>query len=453
MSLTSPSRSDDLRTTLTVSQLNRKVKDLLEIHLPLLWIEGEISNMSRPASGHWYFTLKDTKAQVSCVMFKGRNLRVKSAPQVGDHVKLRVSVSLYEGRGDYQLIVEHLEQAGFGLLQKRFEELKEKLKAEGLFDSATKQAIPKHIQHLAVVTSPSGAAVRDVISVLKRRFPSLPITIVPSAVQGDEAPAQLINAVLVADQSPDYDAILLCRGGGSIEDLWSFNSEALARTITECSTPVISAVGHEVDFTIADFVADLRAPTPSAAAELLSPDTNEVLLHFSRVESQLATLLRGFIERRLDTLIHLRKRLKHPRDLIQQRHQRLDLIEAKLINYSTQSLTYKKQHIALLHQRLQHHSPSHAVTKLKQDLERLNKSLQRGMQLAFKHSSQRYQQLVSQLDLVSPLATIERGYSVTRDKENKIVRSIQQVNTGDSIKMQVSDGEILANVTSTQEKL
>lgn len=382
-------------------------------------------------------------------MFKGRNLKVKEAPKVGDHVKLRASVSLYEGRGDYQLIVEHLEQAGFGILQRRFEELKEKLQAEGLFDEGAKQPLPKHIQHLAVITSPTGAAVQDVISVLKRRFPSLPITIIPSAVQGGEAPEQLINAVLIADQSPDYDAILLCRGGGSIEDLWAFNSETLARTIFECEKPIVSAVGHEVDFTIADFVADVRAPTPSAAAELMSPNVEEILMQFSRIESQLNTSIRLLIERRIENLIHLSKRLKHPRDVIQQWHQRLDFIESKLVTQANKKLQQHAQKIELLQQKLRHLSPAYKIDQLNQHISQIRDAITRSMHYTIENKSNQYAQFVSQLDIVSPLATIKRGYSVTRDTNNNIVKSVDQIRDGDAISVQVSDGKVEAQVNTT----
>ena len=238
-------------------------------------MEGEISNLSQPSSGHWYFTLKDEQAQVRCAMFRGRNAAVSFTPKSGDLIKVRAQVSLYEGRGDYQLIVEHMETAGFGILQKRLEELKKKLGDEGLFDPAWKKSIPMYPRHIAIVSSASGAAVHDVLTVLKRRAPHIGITIVPSLVQGEEAPHALINALHKADNLNNCDAILLCRGGGTIEDLWAFNSEELARTIFSLHTPVVCGVGHEVDTTLADYIADVRAATPSAAAELLSPDREE----------------------------------------------------------------------------------------------------------------------------------------------------------------------------------
>src|SRR5690625_2927780 len=277
----SPSSSGTGRDVLSVSQLNRRSKQILETHLPLVWVEGEVSNLSRPSSGHWYFTLKDDQAQVRCAMFRNRNQLVRFNPAQGQQLLLRARVSLYEGRGDYQLIVEHMEEAGFGALQRAFEELKTRLSQEGLFASERKRPLPTLPKHIGVITSPTGAAIRDILSVLKRRFPAVPVTVLPVPVQGKEAAPAIVSALDLANRSELFDVLILARGGGSLEDLWPFNEEAVARAIYASRTPVVSAVGHEVDFSIADFVADVRAPTPSAAAELV--DRKSTRLNSSHV--------------------------------------------------------------------------------------------------------------------------------------------------------------------------
>ncbi len=434
--------------TLSVSELNRKVKDLLAIHFPLIWVEGEISNLSRPASGHWYFTLKDANAQVSCAMFKRRNAGVKFSPKVGDHLKVRASVSLYEGRGDYQLIVEHMEQAGFGLLQKRFEELKAKLHDEGLFDPEEKQALPSHIRHLAVVTSPTGAAIRDVLSVLKRRFPALPVTIVPSPVQGDEAPAQLIRALHTADACDRYDAILLCRGGGSIEDLWAFNNEALARTIYDCEKPVVCAVGHEIDFSIADFVADLRAPTPSAAAELLSPNGEEILERMTLWQRQMQRLVLQRLHKETAHVQSLFKQLKHPRDTLAQWHQNLDHIESRLNQALKRLLESQRKRVEYVDQRLKQAPLTRSISLQQRHTQDLNRHLKRAIQQRLQRTQQNITLLVAQLDLVSPLAVLKRGYSITHDSQQRVLRNSQHATVGENISIRLAKGQLDATVTS-----
>ena len=276
--------SNSERQIFTISELNRRVRQLLEINLPMLWVEGEISNFACPSSGHWYLSLKDQSAQVRCAMFRNANQRVKFRPKNGTQVLVRCRAGIYEGKGEYQLIIEHMEEAGFGALQRQFEQLKAKLDAEGLFDNDNKRPIPDSINHIGVVTSPTGAAVKDILSVLKRRFPAIKVSIFPTAVQGEEATDQIVNALADANRCEQIDALIVGRGGGSLEDLWSFNTEPVARAIAASRLPIISAVGHEIDFTIADFVADLRAPTPSAAAELVSPDSLQIQNQLYRIQ-------------------------------------------------------------------------------------------------------------------------------------------------------------------------
>ena len=272
------------RDIYSVSRLNREVRALIENNFPSVWVQGEISNLARPASGHIYFSLKDENAQVRCAMFRNSNRLLKFKPTDGMQVLVRASAGLYENRGDYQLIVDHMEEAGAGLLQRRFEELKTKLAQEGLFDTEHKQDIPSFPDRIGIITSPSGAAVRDVLSVLNRRFPGIPVLIYPIPVQGDDAPPQIVRMINKACQHNDCDVLILTRGGGSLEDLWAFNDERVARAVFDCQIPLVCGVGHEIDFTIADFVADVRAPTPSAAAELVSPDRLEWTNRVSRTE-------------------------------------------------------------------------------------------------------------------------------------------------------------------------
>ncbi len=436
------------RDSFTVSHLNRYVKNLLEQELPLIWVEGELSNLSRPASDHWYFTLKDDGAQVRCAMFKGRNSRLKLQPKPGDKVKLRARVSLYEGRGDYQLIAEHMEEAGFGLLQKRFEELKQKLFENGYFDQEKKQQLPDCPKHLAVITSPSGAAIQDVLSVLSRRMPSIPITIIPSMVQGDEAPEQLIRAFDIAENDGRFDQILLCRGGGSIEDLWAFNSEKLALRIADCKLPVLSAVGHEVDFTIADFVSDLRAPTPSAAAEILSPDREELLLQISHLYERLTAHTGYKISREQERLEFLKRRLKHPSDKLDQWAQKLDFLDMRLKNALSNKIRSQKEKIDKLQLRVDATSPAEKIANLQAHVDRLSKELKQNTKRILSDKSRSFQHTISTLDMVSPISTLKRGYCIANHNDT-IVRSAKQLNTDDQIGLTLSDGNVKAIVTET----
>ncbi|OCG80175.1 exodeoxyribonuclease VII large subunit, partial [Xanthomonas euvesicatoria] len=309
---------------LTPSQLNSLARDLLEGSFPLVWVEAELSSVTRPASGHLYFTLKDARAQIRCAMFKPKSTWLKFQPREGLRVLARGRLTLYEARGDYQLVLDHMEEAGEGALRRAFDELRARLAAEGLFDAERKQALPAHVQRLAVITSPSGAAVRDVLSVLARRFPLLEVDLLPSLVQGDSAAAQITSLLQRADASGRYDVILITRGGGSLEDLWAFNDERLARAIAAAQTPVVSAVGHETDFSLSDFVADVRAPTPSVAAELLVPDQRELVARVRRAQARMTQLQQhalGNAMQRADRLA-LRLRAQSPQARLQLLHRR-----------------------------------------------------------------------------------------------------------------------------------
>lgn len=434
------------RDVLSVSQLNRRAKQLLETHLPLLWVEGELSNVSQPSSGHWYFTLKDDQAQVRCAMFRNRNMLVRFAPRQGQQVLLRARVSLYEGRGDYQLIVEHMEEAGFGALQRAFEALKAKLAAEGLFDEIHKQSLPSLPRHIAVITSPTGAAIRDMLSVLKRRFPAIPVTVIPVAVQGKEAAPQIVRAIELANRAGLFDVLVLTRGGGSLEDLWPFNEETVARAIFASELPLVSAVGHEIDFTIADFVADLRAPTPSAAAELLVPDAEDWLETFAGYE----ILLQEAIERKLHLLSQrlewLRTRLRHPGERLQQQAQRLDGLELRLVRAVDHQLLRCHTRLNTLMLRQKPLQPGLRIQRLNQQIAQHHAALQKNIQRHLRMQQQRLAEAVRLLQTVSPLNTLQRGYAIVTDPQQRVITSSRQVTQGESISARLAEGELQCRV-------
>ena len=437
------------RDILTVSQLNRKARQLLETHMSLLWIEGELSNVARPSSGHWYFTLKDSGAQVRCAMFRNRNQLVRQPPQQGQQVLLRARVSLYEGRGDYQLIVEHMEDAGQGALHRAFDQLKAKLHHEGLFDPAYKQPLPEVPEHIGVITSPTGAAVRDILHVLERRFPSIPVSIFPVAVQGAEAPSQIVRALETANRLSDCDVLIVGRGGGSLEDLWSFNEEMVARAIAASRIPVVSAVGHEVDYTIADFVADYRAPTPSAAAEVLTPDGEAMLQQFCSYEILLEEAMQRHIDKAQTRLDHLQARLQHPGQKLQAQAQTLDFLENRLHQAIEQKLVEQEHKLEQFSHRLETTNPEPYIYHLKDKLQHLGGQLQRHMHYALGGKQQAFAQQLALLNSLNPLNTLQRGYSVTRDAKGQVVHSAKQLCKGDIITSTLAEGQVTSVVSQT----
>ena len=430
------------REILSVTQLNRQARQLLETHLPLLWVEGELSNVSIPSSGHWYFTLKDDQAQVRCCMFRNRNMTVRFKPQQGQHVLIRARVSLYEGRGDYQIIAEHMEEAGSGALQRAFDELKHRLAAEGLFNEAHKKALPKIPRHIAVITSPTGAAIRDVLSVLERRFAGVQVTVIPVAVQGKESAPQIVKAIDLANRADDlFDVILLTRGGGSLEDLWSFNEEAVARAIFNSQLPIVCAVGHEVDFTIADFVADLRAPTPSAAAEILVPDGDEWLDKFIGFEVLLEDAMLRKLAQLQKHLHHLRQRLRHPRERLEQQAQRLDNLELRLKNHIKNLLNRHQHQLAQLRVRMQAHHPQVRLVQLRERLEAAQTQLHKAQFIYLDRHKLRLAAAARLLNTLSPLNTLERGFTLTSDAQSgRVITNQQQVQPGQRIHTRVAQG-------------
>lgn len=439
------------KTIYSVSQLNRAAKNLLASHFMTVRVEGEVSNFSAPSSGHWYFTLKDAQAQIRCAMFRGQQLRLGFKPGNGDLVVVNAQVSLYEPRGDYQLVVEAMEQAGDGALRQAFERLKIKLLNEGLFDESRKQAIPIIPHRIGVITSPSGAAIYDVLTVLKRRFPAIPVLIYPVAVQGDAAKFEISAALDLANQQALVDVIILARGGGSLEDLWAFNEEIVARAIAASKIPVISGVGHEVDFSIADFVADLRAPTPSAAAEHAVPHQNEWLGGYQFMENQLIEKLRRLLTQQQQRLTWLNKslQLQHPGEKLQRNAQRLDELEQRLNKSMQQTLRQQQQQLEINNQKLKQFQPTDKIHYHQQQLGYCQQRLHRAMLLKLSTLRQRQAGISQTLQAVSPLATLERGYAIVQQHNSQqIVKSIRQITENDLLDTRLSDGRIISEIKS-----
>ncbi|MDH3585742.1 MAG: exodeoxyribonuclease VII large subunit [Gammaproteobacteria bacterium] len=437
-------------TAITVSQLNRQVKTLLERGVGRLWVEGEISNIARPASGHLYFRLKDESAQISAAFFRNRQRGPTHAFKNGDHVLAYGQVGLYEARGDYQLIVEQIEAAGEGVLQRRYEALKKKLTAEGLFDEDRKQAIPSLPRRIGVITSPSGAAVRDVLTVLRRRFPAVPVVIYPAAVQGDAAPGELIAALQTAIRRDECDVLILTRGGGSIEDLWAFNDELLARAIAECPVPVVSAVGHEVDFTIADFVADVRAPTPSGAAELVVPDRGDWLRAINTIATRIARQGQRTLENKAQALDWLSRRLvtASPAARVARQQDSLRETRGRLVAAMRHDLHAHNGQLFTLNRALLQVSPAVRVQRAISRASSLRQQLAAAGRQRISDADHRLRVAARALDAVSPLATLDRGYAIVIDASTgKALTRSSEVKAGDDIRARLAEGELLARIT------
>lgn len=411
---------------ITVSQLNRKAKTLLEQGIAKLWVEGEISNLARPASGHIYFSLKDDKAQVGAAWFRQRQRGPAIGFKNGDKVLAFGRVSIYEPRGNYQLIVEQMEPAGEGVLKQRFDALKKKLLAEGLFDEDRKQALPAIPERIGVITSPSGAAIRDIISILGRRFPAIPVVVYPAAVQGDAAPGELIDALNTAIERDECDVLIIGRGGGSLEDLWAFNDESLARAIAACPVPIVSAVGHEVDFTIADFVADVRAPTPSGAAEIVVPDQHDWLRHINLLAARLARVGERAVE---------------------DRAQQVDWFSSRMAAAVKRQILSQRHDVQALRSELVQLSPAVSVQRSIARLQSLRQRLASGTHETLSELNHRVALLGRTLHSVSPLATLDRGYAIVLDSDGKAMIDASTAKSGDEIRARLSKGELLASVT------
>lgn len=435
---------------LSISQLNLDAQGLLESSFPLIWLQGELSNFSRPASGHWYFSLKDTRAQINGAMFRNRNRLLDFSPQNGQQVLVRAKITLYVPRGNFQIVVEHMEPAGQGALKAQFDALKAQLQSEGLFAQERKQALPAWPNQIGVITSPSGAAIRDILQVLQRRCPSIPVVIYPAAVQGADAPAQLRQALELAVTRNECDVLIIGRGGGSLEDLWAFNDEALTRAVAECPTPIVSAVGHEVDTGLTDFAADLRAPTPSAAAELVSPDLSVVSQRLAGLHRRLRWVMAQQLRTPQERLRHLSQRLRSPRQHLEQSSQRLDELHNRLQRQMQHRLTLLHGRLQPSQQRLARLSPERLLLDRQHQLTALNKRLPQPIQRQIQQQQVQLAGLSKRLQTASPLETLARGYSITFKGEDA-VRSVSQLQAGDTLTTRLVDGEVTARVEHVQE--
>ena len=441
------------RDIFSVTRLNREVAELLELTLGWVWVEGELSNLARPASGHLYFSLKDSQAQVRCALFKQKAKLLQTALENGQQVRLRARVALYQPRGDYQLIVEHVEDIGAGALQRKFEQIKSKLNAEGLFDAARKKPLPATPQTIGVITSASGAAVRDVVHVLARRYPMARVLIFPTLVQGPQAPAAVAAAIARADAHPDCDVLLLVRGGGSLEDLWAFNEEVVARAVVACERPIVSGVGHEIDTTIADYVADARAPTPSAAAEMVSPDIAAMRRGLAATEQRLRNHGRRWrteLQQRTGSLLR-RLQLCHPERQLEQQQQRLDSAEARLHNALDRQRQRRESALSQVLARLAMQSPQQRVARDQQRRDNLQLRLERAMRVNLNLATQQFVGNARALDTVSPLATLDRGYAVVRREPNgEVISKTAQLNVGEVVQISLRDGKALTRVEALE---
>jgi exodeoxyribonuclease VII large subunit len=459
------------REVYSVSRLNREVRVLLERGLGVLWVEGELSNFTQPPSGHWYFSLKDRDTQLRCAMYRVKNSLVGFTPRAGMQVLVRGRISLYEPKGEFQLIVEHLEEAGVGALRREFERLKTRLAAEGLFAQERKRTLPRFPRRIGVITSPAGAALRDILKILARRYPPAAVLVYPSAVQGAAAVPTLVAALLNASRRAECDVLILARGGGSLEDLWAFNDERVARAIHGCALPVVSGVGHEIDFTIADFVADVRAPTPSAAAEMVVPDRKACLEALARTAQRLATGMRRELRAVGVRLEAVGRRLgrEHPGVRLQQQLQRLDELSQRLAAGTRGTLHREGHRLAELRANLQQHSPRHALgawgtrnqsLQLRLAHAMAEYSARTGASLADRHarlgraarerllrSAQRLALAQRALDAVSPLATVTRGFAILKRADGTVITDAAAVPIGEEIEASLARGSLTARVT------
>lgn len=436
-------------SVLSVEQLNVYIKQLLEGQVGMVWVKGEISNFKAHTSGHFYFSLKDSKSQITAVMFRGHNSRLKFKPADGMEVIVRGRITVYEPRGNYQLMCEMMEPVGAGALQKAFEQLKAKLKAEGLFDAARKRPIPTLPRHIAIVTSPTGAAIRDILNVLSRRAKSIQVTVVPTIVQGEAAAPQIREAFKKATALPGVDAIIIGRGGGSIEDMWCFNDEALARLIAASPIPVISAVGHEIDFTIADFVADLRAPTPSAAAELVAKSSSELVTKIKSLDRMLLLSFEKKMKLLHEKVRTLSKLLVDPKRRLQDLELRNDDLLNRLEFAISRLLNERSHRVELLTEKLG--SPMDLIDEKKKDLEYLKARTEKALLYAIDRKKASMSRVMAMLDSLSPLKVVERGYSIVT-KKNEVIKSAGQVKKGDHVDIRLAQGSLTAVIDGVKEE-
>ena len=439
------------REVFSVSGLSSAARGLLEDNFPLIWVEGEISNLAQPASGHIYFSLKDPKAQLRCAMFKMRCRLLDFKPENGQQVLVRAKVSLYEARGDFQLIIEHMEEAGDGALLREYEAMKRRLRNEGLFEATHKQPIPVLPKQIGVLTSPTGAAVHDILSVLKRRFPAIPVLIYPVPVQGNGAAEKISQVIELANIRRECDVLLLSRGGGSLEDLWAFNEEVLAYAIFESKIPIVSAVGHEVDFTIADFVADVRTPTPSAAAELLSPDREDWLTRLNSLQRRLLSSVQNRLRQTSQRLDWLSQRLQSPRQRLLQSRARVTELQQRQNTALQFSMRRRRDKLIALHARLMQHAPAQRIAVLQERHNNLQSRLHKAIHDRLQNNKQKLATLTHTLDTISPLATLGRGYALAQRSANgELLRDASKVSVGEQIETRLAKGKLLCRVESSE---
>ena len=442
------------RRVYSVSDLNRAARALLEGGFPILWVEGEISNLARPASGHLYFSLKDGQAQVRCALFRNRGMLLRFKPADGMKVLVRGRVSLYEPRGDFQFIAEHLEEAGHGALQRAFEELKARLTTEGLFDTALKRPLPKVPRRIGVITSPSGAALRDILSVIRRRYPLARAVLYPVPVQGEGAGAKIATMLKTASERRECDVLILARGGGSLEDLWSFNEESVARAIRASVIPVVSGVGHETDFTIADFAADVRAPTPTGAAELCTPDSEAWLRALTQDAARLvqvqARLLQAW-QQRLDWCSQRLEQL-HPERALRERNLRLQELQGRLAHAILVRLRHDRSRFTTAAATLREHNPAQRLRLTLDRLQHLGQRLDGATRARLLALHNQLGLATRALDTVSPLATLNRGYAIVSDAASgAVISHVTDAKAGQSIRARLADGSLLAEVREVKK--
>ncbi|MBT3204121.1 MAG: exodeoxyribonuclease VII large subunit [Gammaproteobacteria bacterium] len=431
----------------SVSALNFEIKTMLEKGIGSIWIEGEISNLAKPASGHWYFSIKDERAQLRAAMFKNRNGRVAFRPENGQQVLIRAQVTLYEARGDFQVIVDHMEEAGVGRLMQQYEALKKQLSSEGLFATDQKKKIPAQARHIGLITSASGAAIRDALSVIERRSPSSEVTVYPTPVQGEPATAQIIQAIESANRHAQCDVLLLIRGGGSLEDLWCFNEESVARAIFDSEIPVVTGIGHEIDFTIADFVADVRAPTPSVAAETVTMDQFEIMTQLDILSARLTTQMQSLLQSKADSLLNSKERILsfHPERSMDNLKQRLIFAQSRLKAIQANRLQQNQNKFHLAFEQLKHHNPESNIPLLTNQLNNLNHQLIQSMNNRMEDCHHQFSLLATTMDNLSPLKTLTRGYAAI-SKNKQIISSASQLKQNDIINIRFKDGETKAKV-------
>ena len=453
MSENSSKTETSSRDIYNVTRLNREVRAVLEGSFPLIWLQAEISNLAQPASGHIYFSLKDDHSQIRCAMFRNKNLSLRFIPENGMSVLVHANVSLYEDRGEFQLIIEHMEPAGDGALQRAFEALKQRLYEEGLFSSSHKQIVPTAPKTIGVITSPSGAAIRDILSILQRRYPLSKVIIYPTAVQGAKAEGQIIKMLEIAETRKECDVLILARGGGSLEDLWVFNNENVARSVYKCTIPIVTGIGHEIDFTIADFVADERAATPSAAAELVSPDQIQIKQQLTTQNEKLLQLISNHIKQHQQYILQLGKRLPHPANQLQTLIQRIDHLQQRMSHSTYVTINTYKIRLSELVATLSHYNPAQSLQLYSGRFAQTHERLKQAIQYKLQQFNSELSNLSRTLDAVSPLASLNRGYAIVNKLENnELVRDARQLSIGDTILTRFARGQTQSTVNKIIKK-